>query len=135
MTSNTKRKEIDRTPDLARFVDEGTAHRDPFGIARRVARQLREEVGLDLETVGSFLSERLLVRLEYLEAGVAELETNMTGPDVQPGDAILGLQIKDGDVDAIFDAAVMRSRNYPLSAACVRGWIERAAALPQLADR
>ena len=123
------------TPGLTRFTDEATARLDPFRLPGLVAQTFRSEVGLDVAALGAFLSEHLLGRLEDLESSVAYMEANMTGSDVRPGDGYLALQIEDGDVEATFDADVMRRRGYPLSAANVPIWIQRAADVANAATR
>jgi hypothetical protein len=122
-------------PGLTRFADEATALLDPFRLPGLVAQTLRSEVGLDVAAVGAFLSEHLLGRLEDLESSVAYIEADMTGSDVRPGDGYLALQVKDGDVEAVFDADVMRRRGYPLSAANMPVWIQRAADVANAATR
>ncbi|MEV7817757.1 hypothetical protein AB0P05_45230 [Streptomyces flaveolus] len=100
-----------------------------------MAQTLRSEVGLDVAAVGVSLSEHLLGRLEDLESSVACIEANMTGGDVRPGDGYLALQIEDGDVEAVFDADLMRRWGYPLSAANMPIWIQRAADVANAATR
>jgi hypothetical protein len=45
------------------------------------------------------------------------------------------MQIEDGNLDAIFDKQVLRSRPYPLTMNDTDNWIDRAAALDGLADK
>ena len=122
-------------PELARLQEELLSPRDPFQLPRRAARQLREEVGLDLDAVRSALGDHLLGRLADLKEGLAYVEENLTGSDVIPGDAIRVMQIEDGDVEAIFNKEAMRSRPYPLTMNDLESWINRATALDGLADK
>jgi hypothetical protein len=122
-------------PGLARFTTAAPGLRDPYQVPGLAAQILRSDVGLELPAVAAFLSEHLLGRLDDLEYSVAYVEENLTGPDVRPGDGYLVLQIAEGDLQAIFNAGVMRTRGYPLSAASVAGWKSRAAAVAQMGDR
>ncbi|MEV7995002.1 hypothetical protein AB0O67_24780 [Streptomyces sp. NPDC086077] len=121
-------------PELARFQDGLPGRQNPVELPRRAAKQLREEVGLDLTSVRTALVEHLLARLDDLMSGLAYIEENITGGAI-PGDGIRTMQIKDGDIEAIFDAQVLRSRKYPLSMKDVESWIERATAMEGMDDK
>ncbi|GAA3844229.1 hypothetical protein GCM10022226_79180 [Sphaerisporangium flaviroseum] len=122
-------------PELKQLQQELPSSSDVFELPRQAAKQLRMEVGLDLESVRSALSEHLLGRLTDLQGSLAYMEENFTSDDVIPGDAIRLLQLDDGDVEAIFNPEVMRSRSVPYSMGDVTSWIARAAALEGIADR
>lgn len=68
----------------------------------------------------------MLSGLNYIEENARRL---------QPGDAIRLMQIDDGDVDAIFDSEVLRSRRLPITMQSLRDWVERAEALREVTDR
>ncbi|MEU0221161.1 hypothetical protein ABZ281_41775 [Streptomyces sp. NPDC006265] len=121
-------------PELARFQDTRPGHRDSFEVSHRAAKQLREEVGLDLAAVRTALVDHLLGRLDDLESGLAYVEENSVR-GAAPGDAIRAMQIEDGDIEAIFDNQVLRSRNYPLTMEDVKSWIERATAMADMDDK
>jgi hypothetical protein len=121
-------------PELARFQDGFPGPQDPFELPSRAAKQLREEVGLDLAAVRTALVEHLLGRLDDLESGLAYIEENITGGAI-PGDGIRTMQMEDGDIEATFDAQVLRSRRYPLSMKDVESWIERVKAMESLDDK
>jgi len=91
-------------------------------------------VGLDLAAVRTALVEHLLGRLDDLESGLAYIEENSTRGAI-PGDGIRSMQIEDGDIEAIFDDQVLRSRKYPLSMKNVQSWIERATAMESMDDK
>jgi hypothetical protein len=122
-------------PELKQLQQGLPSPPDVFDLPRQAAKQLRMEVGLDLESVRSALSEHLLGRLTDLEDSLAYMEENFTGGDVIPGDAIRLLQLGDGDVEAIFKPKVMRSRPAPYSIDDLTSWIARATALAGIADR
>ncbi|MFF2129744.1 hypothetical protein ACFVW1_31050 [Streptomyces olivochromogenes] len=121
-------------PELARFQDDRPGHRDPFEVSHRAAKQLREEVGLDLAAVRTALVDHLLGRLDDLESGLAYVEENSVN-GAAPGDAIRIMQVEDGDIETIFDNEVLRSRKYPLTMKDVRSWIERATAMADTDDK
>ncbi|GAA4256422.1 hypothetical protein GCM10022255_069160 [Dactylosporangium darangshiense] len=121
-------------PELARFQDGSGGYDDPFELPHRAARQLREEVGLDLAAVRAALVAHLLERLDELESGLRYIEENSPN-NPRPGDAIRWMQIEDGDVEAIFDDAAFRRRDYPLTMADVTSWIERATAMEEMTDK
>ncbi|MFI9616898.1 hypothetical protein ACIHCM_35395 [Streptomyces sp. NPDC052023] len=121
-------------PELARFQDTRPGHHDPFEVSHRAAKQLREEVGLDLAAVRTALVDHLLGRLDDLESGLAYVEENSVN-GAAPGDAIRIMQIEDGDIEAIFNNEVLRSRKYPLTMADVKSWIERATAMEDMDDK
>ncbi|MFM9462638.1 hypothetical protein ACKI1K_07265 [Streptomyces scabiei] len=121
-------------PELARFQDTRPGHRDPFEVSHRAAKQLREEVGLDLAGVRAALVDHLRGRLDDLEWGLAYVEENSVNGAV-PGDAIRIMQTEDGDIEAIFDKGVLRSRMYPLTMKDVESWIERATAMEDMDDK
>lgn len=123
-------------PELSRFQGSlpGHHHPDPFEVPHRAAKQLREEVGVDLATVRTALVDHLLGRLDDLDAGLAYIdESNVNG--AIPGDAIRIMQIEDGDIEAIFDHKVLRSRKYPITTEDVKSWIERATAMEDMGDK
>ncbi|MDQ0375974.1 hypothetical protein [Cellulomonas humilata] len=122
-------------PELALLHEDLPTPRDLFQLPHLAAKQLREAVQLDLNAVRSALGEHLLARLADLQDNIAYVEENLTGRDVIPGDAILAMQIQDGDAEAIFDPEVMRSRNYPLTMNDLRSWVERATALESMSDK
>ncbi|MDJ0382231.1 hypothetical protein [Streptomyces sp. G-G2] len=76
----------------------------------------------------------LLGRLDDLESGLAYIEENSASGAV-PGDAIRIMQIEDGDLDAIFDEDVLRSRKFPLTMKDVKSWITRAMAMEEMDDK
>ena len=121
-------------PELTRFQDTSSDRRDPFEVSHRAAKQLREEVGLDLMAVRTALVDHLLGRLDDLESGLAYVEENSVN-GAAPGDAIRIMQIEDGDIEAIFNSNVLRSRKYPLTMKDVESWIERAAAMAVMDDK
>ncbi|WP_157876942.1 hypothetical protein [Streptomyces graminilatus] len=121
-------------PELARFQEGGPAHENPFEVSHRAARRLREEVGLDLKAVRTALVDHLLGRLDDLESGLAYVEENSAHGAI-PGDAIRSMQIEDGDIEAIFEREVLRSRTYPLTMKDVKSWIERATAMEEMDDK
>ncbi|MEU1365031.1 hypothetical protein ABZ454_02700 [Streptomyces sp. NPDC005803] len=121
-------------PELARFQDSSSSQQNPFEISHRAAKQLRKEVGLDLVTVRDALVGHLLGRLEDLESGLAYIEENSASGAV-PGDAIRIMQIEDGDLDAIFDKDVLRTRKFPLTMKDVKSWITRAMAMEEMDDK
>ncbi|QTD95776.1 hypothetical protein [Streptomyces cyanogenus] len=122
-------------PELARFQDGTSSDRqNPFELPQRVAKQLREEVGLDLRAVRTALVDHLLGRLDDLESGLAYIEENTSGGAI-PGDGIRSMQIEDDDLEAIFDKQALRSRKYPLTMKDVRSWIERATAMEGMEDK
>lgn len=121
-------------PELARFQDTRPGHHDPFEVSHRAAKQLREEVGLDLAAVRTALVDHLLGRLDDLESGLAYVEENSVN-GAAPGDAIRIMQIEDGDIEAIFNNEVLRSRKYPLTMKDVKSWIERATAMEDMDDK
>ncbi|WP_406467816.1 hypothetical protein [Streptomyces sp. NBC_01594] len=121
-------------PELARFQDGVPGRQNPFELPRRAAKQLREEVGLDLAAVRTALVEHLLERLDDLESGLAYIEENITGGAI-PGDGIRTMQIKDDDLEAIFDTQALRSRKYPLTMKDVLSWIQRATAMENMDDK
>jgi hypothetical protein len=126
---------VDRSsgPELARF--QGSAgYDDPFELPHSAARQLRQEVGLDLAAVRTALVAHLLERLEELESGLGYIEESSPN-HTRPGDAIRWMQVDDDDVEAIFNEAAFRSRDYPLTMADVTSWIERATAMETMTDR
>ncbi|MDQ0408790.1 hypothetical protein J2S50_007422 [Streptomyces sp. DSM 40167] len=45
------------------------------------------------------------------------------------------MQIEDGDIEAIFNNEVLRSRKYPLTMTDVKSWIERATAMEDMDDK
>jgi hypothetical protein len=121
-------------PELARFEDASGRHDEPFDLPHRAARQLRREVGLDLAAVRTALVAHLLERLEEVESGLGYIEENSLNP-MRSGDAIRWMQVEDDDVEAIFNDAAFRSRDYPLTMADVTEWIERATAMENLTDK
>ncbi|MCX4792286.1 hypothetical protein OG369_41530 [Streptomyces sp. NBC_01221] len=121
-------------PELARFQDARPGRRDPFEVSHRAAKQLREEVGLDLTAVRTALVDHLLGRLDDLESGLAYVEENSVN-GAAPGDAIRAMQIEDGDIEAIFVSQVLRSRKYPLTMEDVKSWVERATAMADMDDK
>jgi hypothetical protein len=121
-------------PELARFQDSFPGRDDPFEVSHRAAKQLRAEVGLDFEAVRTSLVDHLLGRLDDLETGLDYIEESSRSGAI-PGDAIRIMQIEDGDLDAIFDKEVLRSRRYPLTMKDVKSWIERATAMESLDDK
>ncbi|MFJ9675339.1 hypothetical protein ACIRP5_31675 [Streptomyces sp. NPDC101221] len=121
-------------PELTRFQDTSSDLRDPFEVSHRAAKQLREEVGLDLTAVRTALVDHLLGRLDDLESGLAYVEENSAN-GAAPGDAIRIMQIEDGDIEAIFNSNVLRSRKYPLTMKDVESWIERATAMADMDDK
>jgi len=122
-------------PELRRLYEDLPRPRDLFKLPHLAAARLREEVGLDIDTVRSALRDHLLSRLADLEDGLAYVQENLTSTDVMPGDAIRVMQIQDGDLDAIFDSEVLRSRPYPLTMSDIATWTARATALDNLADK
>ncbi|MFE1521802.1 hypothetical protein ACFW9I_34175 [[Kitasatospora] papulosa] len=118
-------------PELAHFHDTRPGRRDPFEVSHRAAKQLREEVGLDLTAVRTALVDHLLERLDDLESGLAYVEENSIN-GAAPGDAIRAMQVEDGDIEAIFDRQVLRSRKYPLATEDVKSWIERTKAMADM---
>ena len=122
-------------PELARLYEELPRPQDPFQLPRRAAGQLRQEVGLDLGTVRSALRDHLVSRLADLKDGLEYIEECLSYSDVTPGDAIRVMQIEEGDVDAIFNTEILRSRPYPLTMDDVDIWIDRAKALDRLVDK
>ncbi|MCX4561680.1 hypothetical protein OHA02_36570 [Streptomyces phaeochromogenes] len=121
-------------PELARFQDGVLGRQSPFELPRWVAKQLREEVGLDLPTVRAALVEHLLGRLDDLESGLAYIEENTTG-DAIPGDGIRRMQVDPEDLEAAFDVQALRRRRYPLTMKDVRSWSERATAMASMEDK
>jgi len=121
-------------PELARFQVGLPGDQDPFEVPHRAAKQLREEVGLDLAAVRTALVDHLLGRLGDLESGLAYIEENSADGAI-PGDAIRIMQIEDGDIEAIFDNEVLRSRKYPLTMKDVKSWIERATGMEGVDDK
>ncbi|MGW1496388.1 hypothetical protein [Streptomyces sp. NPDC002402] len=121
-------------PELARFQDGVPGRQNPFEMPRRAAKQLREEVGLDLAAVRTALVEHLLARLDDLESGLAYIEENITGGTI-PGDGIRIMQIEDDDLEATFDKQALRRRKYPLTMKDVQSWIERATAMESMDDK
>ncbi|GIJ62666.1 hypothetical protein [Virgisporangium aurantiacum] len=121
-------------PELSRFRDGSSGHDDPFDLPHRAAGQLRQDIGLDLATVREALVAHLLERLEDIESGLGYIEENSMNR-MRPGDAIRWMQVDDDDVEAIFDDAVFRSRDYPLTMADVASWIARATAMENMNDK
>lgn len=122
-------------PELKQLQDGLPSPSDVFELPRQAAKQLRIEVGVDLESVRSALADHLLGRLTDLQDSLAYIEESSTSGDVIPGDAIRMLQLDDGDVEAIFNSEVMRSRPVPYSMDDLTSWITRATALEGMADK
>jgi hypothetical protein len=97
-------------PEVEQLLAGLPSGHDKFALPGFVARQFREEVGLDFEAVRSALTDHLHERLIDVKAGLAYIEESLTAGDVQPGDAILVMQIDDDDINAIFKPEIMRSR-------------------------
>ncbi|WP_306206174.1 hypothetical protein [Actinoplanes sp. RD1] len=119
-------------PELARFQPNWRSG-DPFEIPHLAATKLREEIGLDLPALQDALADHLSLRLQEMLSGLNYIEENARR--LQPGDAIRLMQIDDGDVDAIFDSEVLRSRRLPITMQSLRDWVERAEALREVTDR
>ncbi|MER6160736.1 hypothetical protein ABT147_35265 [Streptomyces sp. NPDC001868] len=123
----------DTGPELERFIKGFSGYDDPFDLPERAANKLREEVGLDLEGVRDALTKYLLGRLDELEDNIRYVEGFFT--DLLPGDAIRIIQVAEGDIEAIFNRDVMRSRTYPHEESDLVTWRERAAALSGITEK
>lgn len=99
------------------------------------AQRMRDDIGLDFETVRGALAEHLLERLEDLRQSLDYIDGCLTDHDARPGDAILVLQMEDGDVEAVTDQEVLRSRAFPIGYGDLDSWTARAYALKSETDR
>lgn len=117
------------------YFDVACSVFEAYGCSSTDVQQMRDDIGLGFETVRAALAEHLLERLEDLRQSLDHIDGCLTSHDAQPGDAILVLQIEDGDVEAIFDQEVLRSRAFPIGYGDLDSWTARAHALKSETDR
>ncbi|MET9839523.1 hypothetical protein ABZZ01_17235 [Streptomyces virginiae] len=123
--------------DLGSEVCRFTEGRRPgFGEAtdlpKKIAAQLRREVGLDLPQVRSALAAYLDARLDEMVDGLEFIEDNLAGPPLVRGDA---LRLVQANLAANPTLEQVRGRKYQHSKADLEQWRTRIAALESIDDK
>ncbi|WP_328689907.1 hypothetical protein OHA74_12410 [Streptomyces phaeochromogenes] len=123
--------------DLGSEVCRFTEGRRPgFGEAtdlpKKIAAQLRREVGLDLPQVRSALTAYLDARLDQMVDGLEFIEDNLAGPLLVRGDA---LRLVQANLAANPTLEQVRGRKYQYSKADLEQWRTRIAALESIDEK
>ncbi|MFH9228752.1 hypothetical protein [Streptomyces lydicus] len=123
--------------DLGAEICRFTGGRRPgFGettdLPKKIAAQLRREVGLDLPLVRSALAAYLDARLNQMVDGLEFIEDNLGGPPLVRGDA---LRLVQANLAANPTLEQVRGRKYQYSKADLEQWRTRIAALESIADK
>ncbi|MFI1808416.1 hypothetical protein ACH415_32925 [Streptomyces californicus] len=123
--------------DLGEEICRFTGGRRPgFGEAtdlpKKIAAQLRREVGLDLPLVRSALAAYLDARLDQMVDGLEFIEDNLGGPPLVRGDA---LRLVQANLAANPTLEQVRGRKYQYSKSDLEQWRTRVAALESIADK
>ncbi|AUY50491.1 hypothetical protein [Streptomyces sp. CB01881] len=123
--------------DLGSEICRFTEGRHPgFGEAedlpKKIAAQLRREVGLDLPQVRGALTAYLDARLDQMVDGLEFIEDNLSGPPLVRGDA---LRLVQANLSANPTLEQVRGRKYPYSKVDLEQWRTRIAALESIDDR
>jgi hypothetical protein len=123
--------------DLGSEVCRFTEGRRPgFGEAtdlpKKIAVQLRLEVGLDLPQVRSAFAAYLDARLDEMVDGLEFIEDNLAGPPLVRGDA---LRLVQANLAANPTLEQVRGRKYQYSKADLEQWRTRIAALESIDDK
>ncbi|WP_030651384.1 MULTISPECIES: hypothetical protein [Streptomyces] len=123
--------------DLGAEICRFTGGRRPgFGettdLSKKIAAQLRREVGLDLPLVRSALAAYLDARLDQMVDGLEFIEDNLGGPPLVRGDA---LRLVQANLAANPTLEQVRGRKYQYSKSDLEQWRTRIAALGSIADK
>ncbi|MFE6852955.1 hypothetical protein ACFVDH_19445 [Streptomyces sp. NPDC057674] len=119
--------------EICRFT-EGRPPRfdEAMDLPKRIAAQLRREVGLDLPQVRSALSAYLDARLDQMVEGLEFVEDNLGFPGLVRGDA---LRLVQANLAANPTLEQVRGRKYQYSKVDLELWRSRAAALEAIDDK
>ncbi|MBT2877298.1 hypothetical protein OHB37_25715 [Streptomyces albidoflavus] len=123
--------------DLGAEICRFTGGRRPgFGettdLPKKIAAQLRREVGLDISLVRSALAAYLDARLDQMVDGLEFIEDNLGGPPLVRGDA---LRLVQANLAANPTLEQVRGRKYQYSKADLEQWRTRIAALESITDK
>ncbi|MET9694812.1 hypothetical protein ABZY81_41570 [Streptomyces sp. NPDC006514] len=119
--------------EICRFTE---GRRPGFGgaadLPKKIAAQLRREVGLDLPQVRSALAAYLGARLDRMVDGLEFIEDNLGGRSLVRGDA---LRLVQANLATNPTLEQVRGRRYPHSKADLEQWRTRIAALESIEDK
>ncbi|MHA6762678.1 hypothetical protein [Streptacidiphilus sp. PAMC 29251] len=120
-------------PEVERFQTEaGPISLFGVDLAKKIAKQLRKEVGLDIEGTRQALSAHLIARLDDLDKHLKFIEDNLGAPGLVPGDA---LRIVQADLSGLPTLEQVRSRKYRYGKADLQRWRTESAGLDSIDDK